>query len=97
MAAVCLWDDPTYRKTADGKWFREGPCAAIHRVASDGSVRGVFHAFADLAKSLSDDVRVDTHRDNLVMQRKIEAEGFARVGAVLAEDGTPRIAYQWVK
>ena len=96
-AAVCTGEDPSYRDIKDGKWLREGTYVAVHRVASDGALRGVFKSFADLAKSLSPDVRVDTHRDNRIMQRKIAAEGFVRCGTVFAEDGTPRIAYQWIK
>lgn len=96
-AAICAGEDPSYRDIKDGKWFREGEYVAIHRVASDGSLRGVFRAFSDLAKSISPDVRVDTHRDNRIMQEKIEEEGFVRCGTVFAEDGTPRIAYQWVR
>lgn len=95
-AAICAGEDPSYRDIKDGKWLREGEYVAIHRVASDGALRGVFRAFSDLAKSLSPDVRVDTHRDNRIMQAKIEEEGFIRCGTVFAEDGTPRIAYQWI-
>ena len=94
--ALCPGEEPNYRVIENGAWPNDAPYVAIHRVASDGALRGVFRAFSDLAKSLSPDVRVDTHRDNRIMQEKIGEEGFVRCGTVFAEDGTPRIAYQWI-
>ncbi len=90
-------EEPTYRVIENGAWPNGEPYVTIHRVASDGTVRGVFRAAADLCASLCGHIRVDTHADNRVMQRKIEAYGFVKCGTICVADGSPRIAYQWDK
>ena len=39
-------------------------------------------------------LRIDTHRNNLVMQHVVEKHGFSRRGIIFVEDGTERIAYE---
>ena len=34
-------DDPTYRKIYEGEWLNDAPYGVIHRIAVDGSGRGV--------------------------------------------------------
>ncbi len=88
-------EDPTYRVIEDGAWPNDKPYVTIHRIAGDGKVRGVFRAAAEYCAALCDHIRVDTHRDNHVMQRKIAAFGFVKCGTIYIDDGSPRIAYQW--
>ncbi|MBQ8510954.1 MAG: N-acetyltransferase [Clostridia bacterium] len=91
-------EDPTYLRI-DGEWLREAPYAAIHRVASDGVVRGVFReavAYCRAVVGSGIDLRIDTHEDNLTMQHVIEREGFMRCGIIYLANGAPRIAYQWI-
>ena len=95
--AVCLCPEPEYLEIYDGAWLNDEPYLAVHRVAGDGEAHGLFRMASDYVKSLSDNVRIDTHENNRVMQKVIEREGFVRCGIVYMADGTPRIAYQWVK
>ena len=88
-------EEPTYRVIENGAWPNDGPYVTIHRIASDGKVHGVFRAAADYCGSFSDRIRVDTHENNRVMQRRIEACGFVKCGTIYVADGSPRIAYQW--
>ena len=88
-------EEPTYRVIENGAWPDNEPYITIHRIAGDGSVHGVFRAAADYCAALSGRIRVDTHADNRVMQRKIEQYGFLRCGTIYVADGSPRIAYQW--
>jgi RimJ/RimL family protein N-acetyltransferase len=37
---------------------------------------------------------VDTHQDNVVMQRILEKLGFTYCGIIFVANGTPRLAYQ---
>lgn len=46
------------------------------------------------ARSLAAAVRLDTHADNVPMQRAAEVLGFQRCGTIWVEDGSPRIAYE---
>ena len=89
--------DPTYAVIEGGPWASDAPYATIHRIASDGSERGVFHRAVAFARTLHDHLRVDTHEDNLTMQRAILREGFVFRGVIYQPDGSPRLAYDWLK
>ena len=78
-----------------GAWLNDEPYLTIHRIASDGTMRGVLKCAVDYCKSLSDNVRIDTHEDNHVMQAAVEKNGFKRCGIIYLENGDPRIAYHW--
>ena len=64
-------------------------------LAGDGQVHGLFQCAADHCKSISPNVRVDTHANNTTMQRLIEKSGFKECGIIHVRDGSPRIAYHW--
>lgn len=66
----------------------------IHRVASDGSKRGIVELIVDFAKGKANLIRIDTHEDNKTMQNCIERQNFKRLGIIYLEDGSPRILYE---
>ena len=39
-------------------------------------------------------ILIDTHRQNIPMQRTLKKNGFTRCGVIYLEDGSERIAYQ---
>lgn len=88
--------DPTYH-FIDGAWKDDSPYAAIHRVASAGKEKGVFTKIADYCKSQISHLRIDTHELNLPMQGAVEKNGFQKCGTIYLEDGSPRIAYEYVE
>lgn len=94
VTAICEGEDPAYPGIV-GKWLNDAPYIAIHRIASDGKVRGVFRFVAGECKRISDDVRVDTHENNRKMRENIAACGFVRCGTVFMADGSPRLAFHW--
>ena len=85
--------DPTYLHI-DGAWLNDNPYAAVHRVASRGEVKGLVGQILTWTLEQYDTVRIDTHEDNIPMQRALAKAGFTVCGRILAENGTPRIAYQ---
>lgn len=85
--------DDTYAQIYDGAWGSDRPYGVLHRVASDGTVRGIVSRAVAFAAERFDHLRIDTHENNLPMQRALEREGFCRRGWILAHDGTPRLAY----
>ena len=87
--------EPTYAHSEEGEWLNDEPYVTIHRLAGDGRVHGLFQCAADHCKSISPNVRVDTHANNTTMQRLIEKSGFKKCGIIHVRDGSPRIAYQW--
>ena len=69
----------------------------LHRVASDGAVHGIAAAMFAFAKERADHLRIDTHQDNLPMQGASLKAGFKRAGIVYVSDGTPRVAFDWLR
>ena len=88
-------EDPTYSVIYDGEWPDAGPYATIHRIASDGSRKGIFNLVMKFALDNYDSIRIDTHRDNRVMRNAILREGFRYCGIIRCWNGTERLAYQF--
>ena len=87
--------DPTY-VVIEGAWLNDEPYAAVHRVASRGEVKGLTDLILNWALEQYDNIRIDTHENNLPMQRCLAKNGFTRCGMIYLEDGDSRIAYQKV-
>ena len=92
-----IGDEPTYQVLLNGRWHADRPYGTIHRLASNGTVRGVSRACFNFCTGLSDYVRVDTHADNRAMQAAIEGYGFRKCGNIYASSGTLRTAYDYVR
>ena len=92
--AFIIGEDPTYLEIEEGNWKSEEPYAAVHRVASDGTVQGVLGHVMDYCSAQVPHLRIDTHTDNKVMQHVLEKYGFVSCGIVHVPDGSPRIAYE---
>ena len=95
--AFMLGDDPTYAYIEDGQWPNSKPYGTVHRIASDGQIKGMFTRAFDFCRSKIDEVRIDTHHDNKTMQHVVAKHGFKRCGIIFLENGAPRIAYQYSK
>ncbi len=87
-------DEPTYIQIENGRWLNEAPYGTIHRLASDGTAKGIGHACIEFCYNQIENLRADTHCDNLTMQRLLEKEGFVKCGIIHLQDRSPRIAYQ---
>lgn len=90
-------EDPWYRRIEDGQWSNDEPYVAIHRIGSDGTRHGIFRCAADYAKAHCDNVRIDTHKNNHIMQKLITGAGFTHCGTIFVVGNSPRIAYQWTR
>lgn len=86
--------DPNYVRIESGSWLNDAPYYVIHRLASDGSHRGIGKACLDWCWEQCHSLRADTHQDNKIMQKLLESNGFVRCGIIYVANGTPRIAYQ---
>ncbi|MCR4678631.1 MAG: N-acetyltransferase [Lachnospiraceae bacterium] len=93
--ALCPGEDPTYGYIEDGAWLNDEPYVTIHRLAGDGTVKGIFKCAFNYCRQFVSSVRADTHHDNRVMQSAMEKNGFKRCGIIYLKNGSPRIAYQW--
>ena len=92
--ALIPGEDPTYAVIEDGSWLDTSPYCTVHRIASDGSVRGVFDAALLFCLSKTAHIRIDTHKDNKTMLRLLAARGFSRRGIIHLENGDERIAFE---
>ncbi|MBE5787417.1 MAG: N-acetyltransferase [Clostridiales bacterium] len=95
--ALLFGTDPTYSYIEDGAWPNEKPYATIHRIASDGQIKGIFTKCFEYALTRADEIRIDTHHDNKTMQHVVSKHGFRRCGIIYLANGDPRIAYQYSK
>ena len=91
--ALIFGEDPTYAYIDNGSWPDDLPYAALHRVASDGSVHGLMKHIVDYCSLRTARLRADTHEINFVMKKALENSGFARCGTIYLADGAPRVAY----
>lgn len=81
--------DPSY-KQIDGAWLNNEPYATIHRLASLDGYHSIFAAVLDYVSSRYDNVRADTHQDNLRMQHLLLKHGFRYCGNILLSGRLPK-------
>ena len=87
--------EPTYRVIEDGAWLDGSPYGVIHRLAGDGSVRGVARFCLDWAYGQCGHLRVDTKAENKLMIKILREAGFVRCGIIhVARDGSARLAFE---
>ena len=86
--------DPTYIKIYQGSWLNDKEYAVIHRIATKKHGIGFAKLCYDFALSKCNNLKIDTHSDNLVMQRSLSKNGFKYCGIIYLENGDPRVAYQ---
>lgn len=86
--------DDTYARIYDGQWQDESPYGVVHRITSCQTVRGVSSFCLEWALEQCGNLRIDTHRENRVMQHILDKNGFTYCGLIYLEDGAERLAYQ---
>lgn len=89
--------EPTYEKIEDGAWLDDSPYGVVHRIASDGSGKGIGTFCINWAYDQCGHLRMDTHGDNTVMQSLLKKLGFIHCGTIyVREDNDPRMAFEKV-
>ena len=87
--------EPTYREITDGAWLDDSPYGVVHRIAGDGSEKGIGAFCINWAYEQCGHLRIDTHGDNKVMQNLVRKLGFVHCGTIyVQEDRNPRLAYE---
>ena len=87
--------EPTYARIYEGAWLEDSqPYHVIHRIGSYPQVHGIFKAIMDWCRAKDRHLRIDTHRDNHIMQHCIEKYGFRYCGIIYLASGDERLAYQ---
>ena len=89
-------DDPTYEVIYDGNWLNALPYGVIHRIAVSDKARGkgISGICFDFAYNQCKNLKIDTHKDNIPMQRALAKHGFIKCGIIHLANGDERIAFQ---
>jgi hypothetical protein len=87
--------DPTYSKIYDGAWLDDTqPYHVVHRIASYPEAHGIFSSIMNFCFSHDANIRIDTHKDNHIMQHNMIKHGFTYCGIIYLANGDERLAYQ---
>ncbi len=89
-----IGNDPTYEVIEKGNWKNDEPYAVIHRVAVKYHGRGIADFIYDECYKLFPNLKIDTHRDNIPMQKSLLKNGFEYCGITHLLNGEERLAYQ---
>ena len=89
--------EPTYKEIFEGRWLDDAPYYVVHRLASTASSHGVFNDVMDYCMGVAGNLRIDTHRDNVIMRHVIERYGFTYCGIIYLLNGDERLAYQLMR
>ena len=93
--AFLLSPEPTYSRIYNGKWLDDvKPYHVVHRIASYPDVHGIFSDIMDFCFLHDANIRIDTHKDNRIMQHNIEKHGFTYCGIIYLASGDERLAFQ---
>lgn len=87
--------EPTYAHIHDGAWLGSDTYGVVHRIASDGTVKGTGQYCLEWAYAQCGHLRIDTHADNKVMQNLLRKLSFSQCGIIFVqEDDDPRLAFE---
>ena len=86
--------EPTYAKIYEGQWTDESPYHVIHRIAAIEPGNNAAQELLTWTLCQADNIRIDTHKDNVIMKHILEKEGYTHCGRIYLENGVPREAYQ---
>ncbi|MBR0110260.1 MAG: N-acetyltransferase [Bacteroidales bacterium] len=89
--------EPTYNTIYEGNWLDDTlPYHVVHRIGSTPTSHGIFKTIMDwcFANDEHHNIKIDTHRDNRIMQHCIISYGFTYCGIIYLTSGNERLAYQ---
>ena len=87
--------EPTYHQIYQGQWLDDlHPYHVVHRIASYPHVHNIFRDILQFCFSHDKNIRIDTHRDNHIMQHCLARYGFTYCGIIYLASGDERLAWQ---
>ena len=86
--------DVTYKVIYDGQWLNDEPYHVIHRIASTPDSHGILDALLDYCEDLDPNIRIDTHKDNVIMINGLKKRGYQYCGIIHLLNGDERLAFQ---
>jgi len=102
-AAVSFDGEKTYGAIYEGEWISGNKYAVIHRIAVDSAYKGLGLS-SQIIKSVEQlcfnkgvySIKVDTHEENISMQKLLEKNKFKYCGIIYLENRSKRIAFEKV-
>ena len=89
--------EPTYAIIEKGNWIEDdSDYYVIHRIASRPEYHNIFQVIMRFCFSKTSNIRIDTHRDNTIMQHLLKKHGFGYCGIIYLNNGDERLAFQKV-
>ncbi|NRY64043.1 GNAT family N-acetyltransferase [Clostridium beijerinckii] len=100
-AAVSFDGEKTYDSIYEGEWITNNQYAVIHRIAVDNTYKGLGLS-SEIIKNVEElclnkgihSIKVDTHEENISMQKLLKKNKFQYCGIIYLEDGNKRIAFE---
>jgi len=100
-AVVSFKGEKTYESIYEGEWISNKEYAVVHRIAVDNSHKGLGLS-SQIIKNVEElciekgvsSIKVDTHEQNLSMQKLLRKNKFEYCGIIYLEDNSPRIAFE---
>ncbi|ABR35203.1 GNAT family N-acetyltransferase [Clostridium beijerinckii] len=100
-AAVSFDGEKTYNSIYEGEWITNNEYAVIHRIAVDNTYKGLGLS-SKIIKNVEElclskgvhSIKIDTHEENISMQRLLKKNKFQYRGVIYLEDGNKRIAFE---
>lgn len=99
--AVAFDGEKNYEAIYDGEWISNDEYAVIHRIAVDHNYKGLGLSSVIIKniekiclKKGVHSIKVDTHKENLSMQKLLQKNRFQYCGIIYLEDKSKRIAFE---
>ena len=100
-AVVSFKGEKTYESIYEGEWISNKEYAVVHRIAVDNNHKGLGLS-SQIIKNVEElcvekgvsSIKVDTHEENLSMQKLLRKNKFEYCGIIYLEDSSPRIAFE---
>lgn len=100
-AAVSFDREKTYDSIYEGEWISNNEYAVIHRIAVNNNYKGLGLS-SQIIKNIEQlclnkgvhSIKVDTHEENISMQKLLEKNKFQYCGIIYLEDRSKRIAFE---
>ena len=87
-------NEPTYQRIENGAWLNDEKYGVVHRIAGSRNKKGIGAFCLDWCEKRCDNIRVDTHKNNIVMLKVLEKAGYIYCGIIYVADGSERMAFQ---
>jgi ribosomal protein S18 acetylase RimI-like enzyme len=99
--AAIIGEEKTYKDIYNGKWISNKEYLTIHRLAIDSNYKGlglssvILKNIEEICKNKDIfSIRVDTHEENISMQKFLKKNEFQYCGIIYLENKDKRIAFE---